>query len=67
MTTYDFLWAKQVILSNILTDFSLIHFHFFGQLSHELAYIMTTYDFLWAKQVILTRTLPDFTFGQLLI
>ena len=31
MTTYDFLWAKEVILSNIQTDFNLTQFHF-GQL-----------------------------------
>ena len=30
MTTYDFLWAKPWILSNIWTNFSLIHFNFWS-------------------------------------
>ena len=41
MTTYDFLSAKQAILSNVRTDFSLTQFSF-GQLLTELTYIMTT-------------------------
>ena len=49
MTTYDFLWVKPAILSNIWTDFSLIHFQFLVNFSHELAHMMTTYNFLSAK------------------
>ena len=54
MTMYDFLSAKQAILSNVRTDFNLTQFSF-GQLLIELAHIMTTYDFLWAKQAILSN------------
>ena len=47
MTTYDFLSAKQAILSTVRTDINLTQFSF-GQRLTELAHIMTTYDFLWA-------------------
>ena len=58
MTTYDFLSAKQAILSNVRTDINLTQFTF-GQLLTELAHIMTTYDFLWAKQTILSKVTRD--------
>ena len=60
MTTYDFLSAKQVILSNVRTDFNLTQFHFWINFWHELAHkTMTTYDFLWAKEVILSNVWTD--------
>ena len=43
MTTYDFLWAKPAILSNIRTDFSLINFHFWTTF-HMNCHI---YDHIW--------------------
>ena len=38
MTTYDFLWAKEVILSNVQTDFYFTQFHFW-----------LTFDMNWHK------------------
>ena len=46
MTTYDFLWAKEVILSNVPTDCNLTQFQLLANFLHELAQIMPTYDFL---------------------
>ena len=59
MTTYDFLLAKQVILSNIWTDFNLTQFRFWSTFDMNLAHIMITYDFLWAKQAILSNVWTD--------
>ena len=48
MTTYDFLSAKQMILSNVWTDSNFTWFNFW----YELGKIMTRYDFLDARFVI---------------
>ena len=48
MTTYDFLSAKQMILSNVWTDSTFTWFYFW----YELGKIMTRYDFLDARFVI---------------
>ena len=63
MTTYDFLWAKEVILSNFRTDCNLTQFTF-GQLFAWIVTYKTTYDFLWAKEVILSNIRTDFNFTQ---
>ena len=71
MTTYDFVWAKQAILSNVWTDLNLIHFHSWSTF-HTNWYIqwphMTSYRLnkrFWAM-FELTSTWPNFAFGQLL-
>ena len=48
MTTYDFLSAKQMILSNVWTDSNFTWYYFW----YELGKIMTRYDFLDARFVI---------------
>ena len=64
MTTYDFLWAKPGILSNIWNRLQLDTFSLLVNFLHELAHIMTTYDFLSAKQVILSNVWTDFNLTQ---
>ena len=60
MITYDFLWAKQAILSNVRLQLYLILL--LVNFSHELAHIMTTYDFLSAKQMILSNVWTNSNF-----
>ena len=64
MTTYDFLWAKQAILSNVWNQLQLDPISPLVNFSHALAYIMTTYDFLFAKQTILSNVWTDFNLTQ---
>ena len=53
MTTYDFLLAKQAILSNVWTDFNLTQFRFWS-----------TFHMNWStfgQHIILGKELPDMT------
>ena len=43
MTTYDIQRTKEVIYSNVQTDYMI---SFLVNISHELAHIMGVYDFL---------------------
>ena len=71
MATYDFPSAKQVILSNVWTDFNLTQFLFWSTFDRIGTYNdHIWHDFLWAKQMILSNVWTDFnliifTFGQL--
>ena len=72
MTTYDFLSAKQAVLSNVRTDFNLTQFCFWSTfnmnwlrwISCKVAQIMTTYEFLRSGEVILStvRNIANFTY-----
>ena len=56
MTTYDFLLAKQAILSNAWTDFNLTQFRFWSTFDMN-SHIMITYDFLRLNRLQLYRIL----------
>ena len=56
VTIYDFLWTRQVILSNIHNDSFqnfLLNFHVNGGVT------MIRYDFLWGRRVILSNVRID--------
>ena len=53
MITYDFLWDKQAMLSNVWTDSQLDLILLLVNFCYELGKIMTIYDFLDARFVIL--------------
>ena len=53
MTRYDFLGARRVILSNVLTDFKLTYIviSLLVNFSCDSGQIFTRYDFLWTRKV----------------
>ena len=59
MTRYDFLWARGVILSNVLTDSQLYLILILVNFSCELGQIIIRHDFLWTIRVILGNVRTD--------
>ena len=69
MTRYDFIWARQVILSNAQTDFNV---DLISLLVNILKQIMIRYDLILTRRVILSNvrtnsTLPNLDFGKLVM
>ena len=64
MPTYDFLLAKQVILSNVKPTSACFIFTFDQLFTWIGKYNDHIYDFLLAKQVILSNVRTDLNFTQ---